>query len=505
MKKIECLRKFQSPPLSCSLFLIFFFIYLLVGLYLVNFNPLVLDVELDLIYNFDTGYRFLYMYKNPAAFHTVVHPISSITSLLVSFFKAILSSSSLSLIVIQSLCASGIVCIFNSILKKIFYDNKALISFFTLIVGFSYTILILAAIPETYIYVGLVQSLFIYYIISLVLDDNIKELKNTQIVVIALLSVYVFSLNLFNSLYSLILIIYLLFVVYKNNLKLITIAFLKIFTIFSIFLLILVPLQSNAYNVKSFANPIAKHILKKEEHPGAKYFNKYKTSERFNLLLKGALIQPMYAMKSGKSGWRFYSRHIVTHEKIKTKHWIFYQNQKLVRYIPFILFALLPLFWFFKAIKDDSFKRFAPLILPNVILYLIASYYYEVLNSFIYAQNCFCCLMLFFAFLYKFVPRKLMIATCSSFIVYQIFTNIRAIYKIKQFLAKNSDYNILDVIFYAVILFFIFALICYILKRLINERIFSLCLDCKYIFYLGGYLILFVIHLIFLILSNKCV
>ncbi|MBQ8848028.1 MAG: hypothetical protein IJ003_03705 [Candidatus Gastranaerophilales bacterium] len=505
MKKIECLRKFQSFPFSCSLFLMFFFIYLFIGIYLVSFNPLIEQVRWNLVFNFDNGDRFYYMYKVLIPTEVDAHPILGILIPLTSLLKGFVISSSLCVNILQAICASFSVCLFNKILRKLFSDNKILILLFTLLFAFAFCVLITSAIPEVYIFVGLIHILFLYYVIELLFDKNQNEIDIRSALVLSILMLFSFAINLANILFSLVFVLYLLFAKYKKDYKSIIKIFLKIFAIFSLMVAILVPLQTKAYNIKSSFAPVVEHIKGTKEHRCLEYFNKLKNIDRFNYLIKGAFIQSIYSMKSEptKKVSKCYLRG--GSGVIKTKKWDFSEKQKVTRYLPFLFFLILPLFWVFKNKKDEFFRITFPLLCINIFVYALCSYFYGVVYSFIYTQNCFCCFMLFLAFLYKFVPKKILITTCSVFLAYQLFINFSTIYKIKQFIAKNSSYNIFDVILYSIAIFFACVFVFYIFKKFFNKEFSKLTLTNKYLILFGAYIIYSIFYQMFLIMSKNCI
>lgn len=395
------LKSFFSNNLVV-LFFIMFFVYATCGFYLFFYNDLISNTRWDLLYGFDTGLKFIRMYKNSTALLTDGHPLSGMIVPYVKLLQSFIMSPRAVCIVAQSLLASSSVCLFLSCMNKL-SSNKILNNLLSLIYAFSFSTLITASIPELYIYSGFLQCLFLYYVLTITQDEQSKITK-IQIFLLALLTTLNFGINLINILPSIFLIIYTLWKKYGLDYKSFFKIFANIIACAITLVLVLTYFQKATFRCHTFMGSIVSAIKHEKEHPYAKFVNKLEPEIKLQYTIKGHFIQPLYAMRSELRKRVYEFEGDKNFPTIKTRLWNFTTEQKPIRFVPFLLFLLIPLCFNVLAIKRCKYKSLLLSLFSIVLIAGICNYFFEVKNCFIYSQNHLCYLLMLIALLYLNVP-----------------------------------------------------------------------------------------------------
>lgn len=498
IQKLEIIKEWIKRHPLIVIFFIAFFIYVVVGLYIIYDDTLLVNTSVGAIYSYDAGFRFNSLYKFKNHCNTDVHPLTSILQPVIGFIWSLVRNNKTTLIISQSIVASASSCLFYSCLNKFRFSEGLkilLLAIFTL----SYSNLIAVSIPELYIYNGLIQLLFITYILF-VTNNKDKKLSIVHLFIIAMLNCLSFAIHLSNILPCLICVSYVLInkngKVYQNfflNLLKISILTIVLITGFTL-------LEKSAFGGKTFLHTYETH----SKHGYIRFFNKMKNIDRITYTFKGNFIQPFYSMKNEISRKEQVNPKFKNLSGYKTKTIYFSKNQNIGHYLPFLLFFFLPLVYAIKNKKDFRYKGLVIFLSSILFIHCIYNGFFEVQSAFLYSQNSFCFLTLLIALLYSYVPKNIAIPACAAFLAYQIPTNLQALHFIQKFVSQTAKqhHSVGTWMLWSLIFCIGLGIIGFAVSKLIKKEIFELPLEKKYLLFTSLYLGYTIIFLIFVSLSR---
>lgn len=479
-------KRFLCENCTTLIFLFFLFFYLSFGLYITYFNPTVTNVLGNLIYDTDTGKHYIWYYLG-IKFPTLKHPLSAILIYPLSSTLGYIFSPKLAIIIIQSLIQS----ISTYLIYRILYvvtQNHNLSVLICIVFGFSYTVAIMAILPEIYVWAGLTQILLLYYIVTLITQKT-TNLNFKNILIIAILTLFCFSINIVNIVSSILLLIHLLISVYKTSIKNIFIKFCQIIVI--VFLLTGLAIH--------FQDTTLPHD---PQGKGNVIFTNNISIKNIKEMTIGTFIEPFYALKSAKA--KYYSRSSkLKNGKIKQcniKRFLRYKKQPPIRYIPAIVFLLMSIILYIYNLNGKP--RF---ILCTLAIIILAYAYFNTIffsnECALFAMNYFPFLIILLGLLYEKVPNLYRNIIVGGFLCYIIPQNIHYLFKIQRFVHSPADkfHSYGECMLYALLFTVIVGASIYVCKKIMDKyKCCTLSVEENYfvytLLYLGFILVFGVFH-----------
>ena len=411
-----------------------------------------------------------------------VHPFLLIElQPIVLFFNAFLHSMKISAFLSHSV-AGALSTIFLIHALVNFQIKKSLSYLLGIIYGLSFSSLIFTSVPETYIFGGMFNSLFLYYLSNLYLKKQPLNLKNYLF--ISVLMVLNFGIIPVNLLSDVILLVWVMFWIYKNNKEKILPALCKIAAITLILYFAFTFIQKIAY-------PNSPIFFKEAYSEDIKYTHLETNFEKLKFPLRGMFVESLYSTRVNIGKYIF--------ENGKTNLILYFDHkQNFIHFVPAIIFLSIPFIFYF--IKFKKYKKRNSLIfvlLSILILNFIQFYYYGFGETFLYTQNFLCYLILLLALLFNEIDKNFVTLLCLSLIGYQIVVNCGALIKmlkaIQNFYANGQFILcVFKSLAYSLITTSIFA----VLIGMYNKFVCSPKTD-KWTFYLGSYLTYMLVCAIF--------
>lgn len=476
------IKTYISENLTGILFWFFLTVYLSFGLFLTYFANVITDLNYDMVYSLDSGAAFWQIFINDR-FAAMKHPnIHILLNPFIFLLKGFIANPKLLVIIIQSVLQSFTVVFIYKIILGL--TNKKDLSFlFTLLYGFSYTVLLLTSFPEVYVFAAFGQVLFLSYFLHCY--NNIKdklELKNT--IILILLSVIGYGINLINIVSCGIFTLFLLCKAYKKQWKKIIAETLKIASIIALLILILLQCQSYVFNIKHRTSGVG--------HVRLGYEN-----GKIMTTIKGTYIEPLYALKSAPT------KELNEYEKqdgslVYLPRYVSLNNQNPIRFIPAFLIFFIPLVFYIKNNKQYDNRIIINLLLGIVALYTFFNYSFYSFECALFALNYFPFLIILLGLLYEKINPILRNSAIGTFLFFEIFINIFNLFQVHKFLL-NYDPIVHSYKFCFLISVIIIGLSFYALKMF--KRVFALqknqlILDDSYSFGLTIYWAIIVLYFV---------
>lgn len=497
----KTIKNFLNNNALIIIFILCFILFLCTGFYITYFNKSVIHTRFDLIYSYDSGKYFGQYYVNHflqnAKSHT--HPLFKIyMNPIICLFECFTATKLFNAIVFPSLIQAFTTCLlYLTMIKAQVKQNFALI--FTAIFACSLTVLLSAAIPETYIFSSFAQMLLLYFTISYT-NQNPEYLSFKNILVISFLIVFCFGINFIGVLLSLPAVIYIIYKTKSDKIK----NFCKIFVLSLILIFSLNAIQMTAYNQKSFISSMLnkktnaqqtkttsrpeQNLKQTKTKSPLKEYVTIRHPEQF--LIKGTLIEPFYALQSS----------VQPHWRLNQKMWFFNDRQtNKFLYLPIIILLLTP---FIKNRKKENNKKYNNFIVPLcaiLLLQTICNLFFCTRECFLFAPNFFAAFIILLGLLYNKTNTKISYIVLFAFLAIQIFINFTTINKIVHFISNNNIPNILLCFAYALIIASAFVLLYMIFKPIIKD---NLATDKKYHILAGSYFVYMIIFALFLIITK---
>ena len=462
------------------MFFVFFAIYLTFGFYVTYFSKKLFLYRYDLIYSIDSGKTYAWYYLN-SGYPTAKHLLSYlILEPLVSIIKGFTNNPKLTVILLMSFFQGcTVVLIYNTLSKLL---NKNVISLlFGILFGFSYTAMLFAILPDIYIWVGFFQALLLYYVVS-VIENNIDKLKLKNILVISVLTAFCFGINMINIVSSIFLIIFLLIKIHGKNKPAIIKDFTKIAFTTTITIIILLGMQTFAYNQYNY-------------NMGEAHCDFHIKSEKFANMAKGTFVSPIYALQASKSQETYKIKKTLDLKKRKTHRFLEQKTQPPIIYIPILLFLLLPLIYYGKNYIEYSHKHYINLLLSIVCIYAIFNFFFSNEDCSLFALNYFPFFVIALGLIYAKITPKISYTLLLLFLSYIIFQNTYYLLKIQIFLHRTTEqvHSLLLCATYALAIIIPFGLLLKVLKKTFYDVIL-INFENQYFSYLIMYLMLILIY-----------
>ena len=449
------IRTFILENLTGTVFWSFLTIYLSFGLFLTYFSNIITDLNYDLVYSLDSGAAYWQIYINDR-FAAMKHPIIHILiNPYIFLLKSFITDPKLLVVLIQSALQSFTAVFIYKILWGL-TNKKDLSLLFTILYGFSYTVLLLTSFPEVYVFAAMGQVLFLSYFLHCY--NNIKdklELKNT--IILILLSVIGYGINLINIVSCGIFTLCLLCKTYKKHLKKIITETLKIASIIALLILILLQCQTYVFNIKHRTSGVGHVRLG------------YETG-KIMTTIKGTYIEPLYALKSATTK-EFNEFEKQDGSLIYLPRHLSINDQNPVRFIPAFFIFFIPLIFYIKNNKQYNKRIIINLLLGIIGLYTVFNYSFYSYECALFALNYFPFLIILLGLLYENINPIFRNSIIGIFLSFEIFINILNLFKVHNFLL-NYDTIVHSYKFCFLISVTVVGLSFYLVK--LFKRIFTL-------------------------------
>ncbi len=469
------IKKYFFQNIEISLFLLFLFVYIFFGLFNFYFSNTVTDVSTDLIYSIDTGKVFWHLYLNDK-FMSIKHPfIHFFTYPIILIFKIFFVNPKIVAVILQSLIQSFVVYLISKILI-VLTDNKNIALIFGLIFGFSYTALLFAIYTDVYVWAGLTQMLFLYYIIKLYKNGNTKlNLKN--IIILSVLTVFCYGINKINIVSCGILILFLLYITYKNRQK-IFLDFVKISLTISCLLVLIINFQNLVFN--KYSEDVAK---------GVQIIEFIYRNGKITETITGSLVEPFYALKSEVSS-SVYMRKDRNNNILYINRWMLSPKQNSISYFPALLLLFIALINYNNNIKKYRHENLVNVLLFISWLYVFFNYSFYSFECTTFALNYFPYLIVLLGLIFNEIKSLYKYILLVLFLIFEVFINMYNLFMIHKFLNK-LDYIPISfsscTLYSACAVFFLYVTY-NILKIVFKKNKFFIDIKDNYCFYISIYL-----------------
>lgn len=476
-KKAIILKNTCTP-----LFFIFLFVYLSFSLFDFYFCDFVTSINHDVIYGLDIGAEFWCMYlkqNTPVLKH---HFVQIFTYPIILLFKSFLMNPRLVAAILHPIIQSTVVCFIYKILLNLSNDKK-LSLLFAILYGFSYAALLFSIFGDVYVWAGLSQTIFLCYFLHCY-RNNLEKLEIKNIIILSFLSVLSYGINLINIVSCAILILFLVFKIYKKDWKKILANIAKITIIIGMIIAIFIQLQSYSLDYQ-------------KRRMGAKHLRFGYKNEKIVNTISGSLIEPFYALKSGKSN-ELYSQKNQDGTIVQIHRYISLKKQSPVRYLPAVCILLFPLIFYFRNSKKYKDRAIINLFLSVVGLYTLFNYPFYSYECALFALNYFPILIVTLGMLYKNVRPILRNLIIGLFIIYEMIINFKNLFKIHNFLidASPDHHTFLTCLTMSATFTGLVALIYFASKYFVSKNNDAFLIKDSYLFWLFIYLLLVATYLI---------
>ena len=465
------------------LFSIFFILYLTFGLYITFLNNVITE-QWNWLFEADCPRIYYDLTQlNADHYRTKVHPLQLILlQPIVQLISTFTYSLRASVLIFQALSGAFIVCLIKEILQN-FTKNNAVSFLFAGIYGLSLSTLFFSAIPETYIFGALFNSVLFYYLS--ILYTKAEELNNKNYLFLGILTTFSFGIIPLSIIPNLLLIICLLInkkqISTKKNIHNIAKILLTIVLLFVSLSL----LQKTAY-------PHCPIFFKGAIKEDVIYMNFQNDYSKFKKVIDGTIIESLYSVK-------YEIKPCELGENIQ----IFYfsENQNAVIYIPFALLLFIPLIYY--AYKKKTLKEYSPILITLGSIYIlnfIQYYFYNPEICFLFSQNVLLYIVIALGILLSKLPNKILLPTGIGFIIYQSIMNFPLLSTIEKFIRQysNKHYSFGTWLLYAIISLLLVLVIYFVTKKILRKDLLEKDFEEKSFWITLLFLIFIIINTIFL-------
>ncbi len=477
---------FISKNKLLFVFLFFVFIYFFSGLFISFSNNHIFNV-FDIIFGADCP-RVYQDYVNITGDHyrIKVHPFMLIElQPLIALGGAFLHSLRASVFLVQGIAgAMGVVFLILSLIN--FEIKKSLSYLIGFIYGLSFTVLVFVSVPELYVFGGLFNILFLYYLSSLH-NKNQKhkqQLTLKNLFIISILMILNFGIIPINIVYNVILFVWFVLYNFKDDKKQIQKAFSLAFSFFVLIYFAFSLIQHAAY---------PKSPMFSEDASADKQYTNFKTSRHtLKIPLRNMFVYGFYSGGIYRCGW-----------KLKPSYWPiaksvginFKSVQKPSHYLFAIVFLGFPFLYYCTRFRE--YKKYNSLIFTLFVILALSYfqlYFYGRSEGFMYIQDFFCYLLLLLGLLYNKINKKIATIFCLVFIINMIIANVAGLVKIRFTYFEAGQYlTYLKYFLCSLITTFALGICIWYGKLICVEKISK----DKYFFYLSCYLFFIITFAIF--------